>query len=77
MLFSLYGVSVMKRDKIDCFKCRHFFVTWDKKFPRGCRALGFKSKEMPSRAVFQASGMQCLKFEEKETATQPIGRKSP
>jgi len=60
----------MKPEKIDCFKCRHFFVTWDRKFPRGCRALGFKSKEMPSKTVFQASGMQCLKFERKKTPTQ-------
>jgi hypothetical protein len=66
----------MKAEKIDCFKCRHFFVTWDKKFPRGCRALGFKSKGMPSQMVFQASGMQCLKFEKKETATPPTERKS-
>jgi hypothetical protein len=77
MLVSLYGVSVMKPEKIDCFKCRHFFVTWDKKFPRGCRALGFKSKDMPSQMVFQASGMQCLKFEKKETATRQAERKSP
>jgi len=70
MLFALGGVSVMKPGKIDCFKCRHFFVTWDRKFPRGCHALGFKSKGMPSQMVFQASGMQCLKFESKETPTR-------
>jgi len=60
----------MKPKKVDCFKCRHFFVTWDKNFPRGCQALGFKSKEMPSQMVFLASGMQCLKFEKKEATNQ-------
>jgi hypothetical protein len=54
-------------EKVDCFQCRHFFITWDKNFPRGCHALGFKSREMPSQMVFQASGMQCMKFEKKET----------
>ena len=60
----------MKPEKVDCFQCRHFFVTWDKNFPRGCHALGFKSREMPSQMVFLASGMQCLKFEAKETSSQ-------
>jgi hypothetical protein len=60
----------MKEEKIDCFKCRHFFITWDKNFPRGCRALGFKSREIPSSMVFQASGKECLKFEKKETNAQ-------
>ncbi|HSR11850.1 MAG TPA: hypothetical protein VLS90_10435, partial [Thermodesulfobacteriota bacterium] len=55
------------KDKPDCFRCRHFFVTWDRNFPRGCRALGFKSREMPHLKVEEASGMGCLKFERKET----------
>jgi hypothetical protein len=58
----------MKTPKVDCFQCKHFFVTWDKKFPRGCRALRFKSEEMPSSLVYQASGMECLRFEKKEFA---------
>jgi hypothetical protein len=56
----------MKRPKVDCFQCRFFFVTWDKKFPRGCRALGFKSQEMPSAMVYRASGMNCLKFQKRD-----------
>jgi hypothetical protein len=60
----------MKTPKIDCFQCQHFFITWDKKFPRGCRALGFKSQEMPSSMVYQASGMECLKFEKKKLFSQ-------
>jgi hypothetical protein len=55
----------MKKEKVGCFQCKHFFITWDPKFPRGCRALGFKSKEMPYRMVYEASGMDCLKFEKK------------
>jgi len=56
----------MKKEKVDCFQCKHFFITWDQKYPRGCRALGFKSQEMPYRMVYQASGMDCLKFEKKD-----------
>jgi hypothetical protein len=43
----------------------HFYVTWDKECPRGCKAMGFKCKELPSEMVYKASGVQCLKFEKK------------
>jgi hypothetical protein len=55
-----------KGEGVDCFKCRHFFITWDKGFPRGCKALNFTSREMPHLIVRQASGMDCLKFEKKK-----------
>jgi hypothetical protein len=48
-----------------CFKCRHFFVTWDSQNPRGCRAYQFKSKAIPSIVVKKSSGLDCLKFEQK------------
>ncbi|MFQ5329020.1 MAG: uracil-DNA glycosylase [Thermodesulfobacteriota bacterium] len=50
---------------MDCRKCRHFYITWDEKAPRGCRAMGFKTREMPSSVVRQASGRECLAFERK------------
>jgi hypothetical protein len=56
----------MKQERVDCFQCKYFYVTWDKSFPRGCRALGFKTKEMPSSVVYRASGLKCMKFEPKE-----------
>jgi hypothetical protein len=59
----------MEKEEVDCFQCKYFFITWDKEFPRGCRALGFKSWEMPYRMVHQASGMNCLKFEKKDLAS--------
>ncbi len=52
---------------IDCHKCEHYYVTWDKDFPHGCRAMGFKSKQMPSREVRKSTpGMDCLLFKEKK-----------
>jgi hypothetical protein len=51
--------------KIDCFQCRHFYITWQRSFPYGCRALSFKSKLMPSFEVFSASGSDCLHYEKK------------
>ncbi|WP_319379830.1 uracil-DNA glycosylase [Thiomicrorhabdus sp.] len=54
-----------KTDSIDCFKCRHFFVTWDQNAPRGCRAFGFKTRRLPSEVVLETSGEPCLKFQPK------------
>lgn len=56
----------MKKEKINCFHCIHFFITWDDRFPRGCRAMDFKSSKMPSTVVYEASGMQCAKFQPKK-----------
>ncbi|MBI5756362.1 MAG: uracil-DNA glycosylase [Nitrospirae bacterium] len=55
----------MIKERIDCFKCRYFYVTWDQNFPKGCKAMGFKSKDMPYVVVEQASGMECMKFDGK------------
>jgi hypothetical protein len=53
-------------ERIDCFKCRYMQVTWDRNFPYGCRAMGFKSKVAPSMEVFRSSGMKCMQFQPKE-----------
>jgi hypothetical protein len=50
---------------IDCHKCDHYYVTWDKHFPHGCSAMKFKSKELPALAVLASSQMDCLLFKEK------------
>lgn len=60
----------MKKTKINCFNCVHYSVTWDKKFPRGCKAINFKSKKMPSTAVYEASGMNCIQFKAKKKKTE-------
>jgi hypothetical protein len=53
-----------------CFYCRHFYITWDRDFPYGCKAMGFKSRWHPSVAVFSSSGISCLRFERKESQKQ-------
>jgi len=55
-------MNAKKTQQIDCFQCRYFFVTWDATNPRGCKAFGFKTTQMPSIVVFEASGEPCLKF---------------
>ncbi|WP_342515549.1 hypothetical protein [Sutcliffiella sp. FSL R7-0096] len=52
-------------------KCKHYYVTWDANFPKGCRAFGFKTNQVPSVAVLRSSGSPCLKFESKDAPIKP------
>lgn len=49
-------------ERVNCRKCMHFYVTWDEKFPYGCKAYGFKTNSMPSVKVYQSSGLECQLF---------------
>ncbi len=50
---------------IDCHRCRHYYVTWDKRLPHGCRAMGFKSAQLPAVAVRVNSRRDCLMYQPK------------
>jgi len=47
----------------NCLKCRHFYVTYEPKWPRGCRVFGFKGKQLPSITVKQCTGSECPAFQ--------------
>ncbi|WP_044406451.1 hypothetical protein [Thiomicrospira microaerophila] len=51
--------------KIDCFRCQYFYVTWEQANPRGCKAFGFKTWQMPSQVVEESSGQPCMQFRPK------------
>ncbi|HAR33571.1 MAG TPA: uracil-DNA glycosylase [Desulfobacter sp.] len=53
-------------NKRNCYKCQFFYVTWEPAHPNGCRALGFKSRQLPCITVFQSSGKPCEYFKEKK-----------
>lgn len=48
--------------RVNCLKCKHFYVTWDPKFPRGCRAYQFKTRQLPSSVVRSSSGSECMQY---------------
>lgn len=54
------------KNAIECNKCVHFYITWDKKYPKGCKAMAFKCAEIPSLMVYKLSGVECLRFEHKQ-----------
>ena len=43
----------------DCWKCSHFFITFEKNHRYGCRAIGFKSRELPAIEVLQTRVKVC------------------
>ncbi len=56
---------------VDCFQCKHMYITWDQNSPKGCRAFGFKTKRMPSLVVFETSGEPCHNFSPKDPVPPP------
>jgi hypothetical protein len=54
---------------MNCFDCKNFFVTWENKFPYGCRAYEIKSKSAPNIQVLENTGLACLLFELKKPNT--------
>ncbi len=53
-------------ERIICQKCKFYFVTWQSSQPHGCKAYGFKSKQIPSTVVKQSSGIACSFYEQKQ-----------
>ncbi|MDB0051859.1 hypothetical protein N9F57_03135 [Gammaproteobacteria bacterium] len=51
---------------LSCNSCRYFYITWDKKHPYGCRAMGFVSARPPSINVLAIEGRDCLSFQRKD-----------
>jgi hypothetical protein len=61
------------KSEVDCVKCKHFHVTWDPHFPKGCTVFKFKSKYAPSQTVYEATGKFCEEFEEKPKSREKGG----
>lgn len=52
-------------EKPNCSKCKHYFITWDKQTPYGCRIYGIKTQDRPSTIVKAAGGGECQGYEPK------------
>lgn len=51
---------------IICRKCRFYFITWEPAKPHGCKAMNFKSRQIPSTVVRRSSGRECLRYTPKK-----------
>ena len=64
----------MTASQPNCFECRHHFITHEPARPYGCRRFGFKGPFLPSRMVFQETGMKCAYY---ESGRQPEKGRGP
>ena len=55
-------MSLNRRNNIDCKACKHLYITYNHKYPYGCRAFRFISKKFPYLEVHSSSGMKCALF---------------
>jgi hypothetical protein len=62
----------MKAEAINCLKCKNYVVTWDNRFPRGCKLFGFKGTVMPAAMVFQSTGKPCQNFLERQSSGSKV-----
>ena len=52
--------------KPNCMKCMHFYITYDKQTPKGCKAYGIQSQQLPSIEIKKANnGNDCIGFKAK------------
>ena len=49
----------------NCSICMHFYVTYKKSFPYGCKAFGIISKNNPYSEIKKVSGTNCALFSKK------------
>lgn len=57
----------------NCFECTFHFITHERGRPYGCQQFGFKGQFLPSRHVFEATGMKCAYFQPRKA---PVRRRS-
>jgi len=55
---------------MNCKECQFFYITWDKKFPYGCKQYGIKSKTSPDTQVLANTGVACLVFQPKKPKSE-------
>lgn len=55
----------MGKTPVNCLLCKYYYITWDARFPYGCKAMGFKSRKMPEAEILKITGQKCLSFQAK------------
>ena len=65
--------SVSQDEPVNCHQCAHYYTTWERKFPMGCRKFGFKGKQVPSMEVLASTGQSCPFFLPKADSVEAEG----
>jgi hypothetical protein len=62
--------STYDHKDVNCRRCRHYFITYDLRFPYGCRVIGFKSRDIPALVVYRDSGAACRLYSPKKKGSE-------
>ncbi|HIG36511.1 MAG TPA: uracil-DNA glycosylase [Oceanospirillaceae bacterium] len=49
-------------------QCKHFYVTREASFPRGCRLFAIKSRQLPMIEILRIDGHACRGYTPKSAA---------
>ncbi len=52
----------------------HFYVTYKKNFPYGCKAFGVISKNNPYLEIKKVSGTDCALFQKKQKSVKTFNK---
>jgi hypothetical protein len=63
-------MSELATETPNCWRCRHFAISYDPKRPYSCRLMGFKTKILPAIEVLRADGVRCMGFERKSVVSK-------
>lgn len=56
----IYGNQ--KEQVKSCNGCIFYYITWDRRAPKGCKYFGFKSTKMPCQVVLSSTGSHCTMY---------------
>ena len=54
----------------NCAQCKHFYITWNKQTPNGCRRFGIQCKDSPAKIIASAGLGDCQGFEAKQKTVE-------
>jgi len=60
----------MEKEKVSCWNCTFFAISWDPSFRYECKKMNFKSNFLPSQQVKVIDKRDCLAFESKKEKNQ-------
>ena len=58
----------------NCNNCAHFYVTYKRNFPYGCKAFGVISKNNPYLEIKKVSGSVCALFQKKQKSVKTFNK---
>ena len=65
----------MSKEKVTCWDCKYFAISWDPNFRYQCNQMGFKSNNLPSQRVRMIDNRDCLAFKSKNKDTTQSRKK--